>query len=43
MTVPLVTIGLTCFNASDTVARAISSALAQDWPNIELLIVDDRQ
>jgi glycosyltransferase involved in cell wall biosynthesis len=41
MTVPLVTIGLTCFNASDTVARAISSALAQDWPNIELLIVDD--
>jgi len=38
---PLVTIGLTCFNAYDTVARAISSALAQDWPNIELLIVDD--
>jgi len=38
---PLVTIGLTCFNAHDSIARAISSALAQDWPNIEVLIVDD--
>jgi glycosyltransferase involved in cell wall biosynthesis len=39
--VPLVTIGLTCFNAHDTIARAISSVLTQDWPNIEVLIVDD--
>jgi glycosyltransferase involved in cell wall biosynthesis len=38
---PLVTIGLTCFNAHDTIARAISSVRAQDWPNIEVLIVDD--
>jgi glycosyltransferase involved in cell wall biosynthesis len=38
---PLVTIGLTCFNAYDTIARAISSALAQEWPNTEVLIVDD--
>jgi glycosyltransferase involved in cell wall biosynthesis len=41
MTVPLVTVGITCFNASDTIARAVSSAVAQDWPNIEVLIVDD--
>lgn len=41
MDAPLVTCGLTCFNACDTIARAISSVLAQDWPNIEVLIVDD--
>jgi glycosyltransferase involved in cell wall biosynthesis len=38
---PLVTIGITCFNAADTITRAVQSALAQDWPNIEVLIVDD--
>jgi glycosyltransferase involved in cell wall biosynthesis len=38
---PLVTIGITCFNAADTVERAVKSALAQDWPNFELVIVDD--
>jgi len=38
---PLVTIGLTCFNAQDTILRALDSALAQDWPNIEIIIVDD--
>jgi glycosyltransferase involved in cell wall biosynthesis len=38
---PLVTIGLTCFNARDTIVRAVSSVLAQDWPNIEVLVVDD--
>jgi glycosyltransferase involved in cell wall biosynthesis len=38
---PLVTIGLTCFNAADTIRRAIDSALKQDWPNKEILIVDD--
>lgn len=37
----LVTIGLTCFNAADTIARAIASAQAQDWPSLEILIVDD--
>ena len=41
MAIPLVTVGLTCFNAEDTISRAISSALAQEWPNIEVLIVDD--
>lgn len=38
---PLVTIGLTCFNAGETIARAVASALAQDWPRIELVVVDD--
>lgn len=38
---PLITIGLTSYCSRDTIARAIESALAQDWPNIELVIVDD--
>ncbi len=37
----LITIGVTCYNAEKTIKRAIDSALAQDWVNIELLIVDD--
>lgn len=37
----LVTIGVTCFNAADTIERAVRSALAQDWPNFEVVIVDD--
>jgi glycosyltransferase involved in cell wall biosynthesis len=37
----LVTIGITSFNAADTVGRALDSALAQDWPNVEIVIVDD--
>ena len=38
---PLVTIGVTCFNAAATVGRAIESALHQDWTNLELVVVDD--
>lgn len=38
---PLVTIGVTCFNAEDTIARAIASALSQDWPDLEVVVVDD--
>jgi len=38
---PLVTIGITCFNAKRTITRAILSALSQNWPNCEILIVDD--
>lgn len=38
---PLITIGMTCFNAEDTIGRAIGGALAQDYPNTEILIVDD--
>ncbi|CFX36694.1 Glycosyl transferase, family 2 [Candidatus Filomicrobium marinum] len=37
----LVTIGLTCYNAADTIERALTSAFVQDWPNVEILIVDD--
>lgn len=40
-TTPLITIGICCYNSEDTVARAITSALNQDWLNIEVLIVDD--
>lgn len=38
---PLVTVGITCFNAADTIVRALKSGLAQDWPNIEVVVVDD--
>ena len=37
----LITIGITCFNASETISRAIDSALSQTWPNLEILITDD--
>jgi glycosyltransferase involved in cell wall biosynthesis len=39
---PLVTVGITCYNAQDTIARAVASALAQAWPRLEVLVVDDR-
>ena len=38
---PLITIGITCFNAEDTILRAIRSAQKQDWPNFEIVVVDD--
>jgi len=38
---PLVTIGITCFNAEDTIVRAINSALNQLYSNTEIIIVDD--
>lgn len=37
----LVTIGVTCYNAAGTIERAVASALRQDWPNLEIIIVDD--
>lgn len=39
--VPLVSIGLTCYNAHETILRALNSALNQDWKNIEVIVVDD--
>lgn len=36
-----VTVGITCFNAAATIQRALDSALSQDWPNLEVLVVDD--
>lgn len=41
MTHPRITIAITCYNAADTITRAIDSACAQDWPNCEILVVDD--
>ena len=38
---PLITIAITCFNAFETIERAIISSLAQDWGNFEVLVVDD--
>lgn len=38
---PLITIGITCYNAEDTIIRAVDSAIAQDWPNMEIVVVDD--
>ncbi|MEQ1862047.1 MAG: glycosyltransferase [Chthoniobacteraceae bacterium] len=38
---PLVTIGIPCFNAEPWLAAAIESALAQTWPAIEVIVVDD--
>jgi glycosyltransferase involved in cell wall biosynthesis len=38
---PLITIGITAYNAANTVSRAINSALKQDWPNFEIVVVDD--
>lgn len=41
MTEPMITIAIPCFNAQDTIGRAIDSAVAQNWPNKEILICDD--
>lgn len=38
---PLISIGITCFNAESTIERAINSALAQNWPEVEIIVVDD--
>lgn len=38
---PLITIGITCYNAAETIERAIKSACSQNWPNTEIIIVDD--
>lgn len=38
---PLITVGILCYNAENTIARAIESALEQDWDNKEILVVDD--
>lgn len=38
---PLVTIGIPAYNAEEHILHAIESALSQDWPNKEIVIVDD--
>lgn len=41
MNQPLISIGILCYNAQDTIQRAINCAITQNWENTEILIVDD--
>ena len=41
MSVERVTIVIPAFNAARWVGRAIKSALEQDWPNVEVIVVND--
>lgn len=38
---PVVSVIIPCFNGSEVLARSIESALAQDWPGVEVIVVDD--
>jgi len=38
---PLITIGMPCYNAQDTILRALRSAFLQTWSNFEIIIIDD--
>jgi glycosyltransferase involved in cell wall biosynthesis len=38
---PLITVGITCYEAEGTIRRAVESALAQTWTTHEIVIVDD--
>jgi glycosyltransferase involved in cell wall biosynthesis len=38
---PLITIGLTSFNAEDSIEKAIKGAFQQEYPNFEVIVVDD--
>jgi glycosyltransferase involved in cell wall biosynthesis len=38
---PLITVGITCYDAEHTIRRAVESALAQTWTAREIVIVDD--
>jgi len=38
---PLVSILIPCYNAEPWLAQTVESALAQSWPNAELIVVDD--
>jgi glycosyltransferase involved in cell wall biosynthesis len=39
--IPLISIVITCFNAQETIAKSIFSALNQSWKNKEILVIDD--
>jgi GT2 family glycosyltransferase len=41
MTKPLVSIGIPCYNNAGSLRKAIDSALAQTWPETEVIVVDD--
>jgi glycosyltransferase involved in cell wall biosynthesis len=38
---PLVSILITAYNAEDTIAHTLESAIAQTWPRKEIIVVDD--
>ena len=38
---PIVSIGITTYNARSSIGRALFSAKEQSWPSIEIIIVDD--
>lgn len=38
---PLITFGITCYNARDSIRDAVESALMQTWPVREIIVVDD--
>jgi glycosyltransferase involved in cell wall biosynthesis len=38
---PLITVGITCYNARDSIRGAVEGALMQSWPAREIIIVDD--
>ncbi len=38
---PKITIAIAAYNAEKTIKRAICSAIAQDWDDFEILVVDD--
>jgi glycosyltransferase involved in cell wall biosynthesis len=39
--VPLISVVIPVFNGADYLGEAITSALAQTWPNIDIVVVDD--
>jgi glycosyltransferase involved in cell wall biosynthesis len=39
---PRVTVSIPCFNASQTISRAVRSILAQTYPDLTLVVVNDR-
>ncbi len=41
MSSPLVSIIIPCYNAAPWLGAAVSSALAQTWPRVEVIVVDD--
>lgn len=41
MSAPLVSVLVPCFNAAPYLAQTLESALAQTWPRVEIIVVDD--